>query len=62
MACDAVSHRAAKMLHTLAPDLSELKPIGRNSMGEWLDCRYCGTTLLVEPLRTEAHNALAVAL
>lgn len=61
--CSDASHRAAKWLHVLAPDLSELVPIGQSELGAFYNCPRCSTTLLVPAPQQPPDTApLRVAL
>lgn len=62
--CTPESHREAKWLYVVAPDLSQLRLDGVNSMGTWLTCKTCLSTMLIEapePPR-EPQPALGVVI
>ena len=48
LTCTQDEHRAMKMLYVIAPDLSPLRFDGENSMGRWVTCRRCLSTMLIE--------------
>ena len=59
--CTDEAHRERKWLHTIAPDLSDLRQIGDNEVGVWLHCDACSTTLLLPPVERRPAS-LAVTL
>lgn len=45
--CTDATHAERKWMYTLAPDLSDLRPLGSTDAGTWLQCDFCSTTLLI---------------
>lgn len=62
--CSPQSHLAAKFLHVIAPDLSELRPEGVTELGVWVTCRKCLSTMLIADVAPprERPPALGIVL